>query len=104
MIEKMILFILFVLCQAVAINGIFECFQKGQIFYLMMPDFIERNKEKKWIKPLWGCVRCMSSVWGSIIFWGTVLPIYGFYPIEIWICIWNIIILSVVNIQVYKKL
>jgi hypothetical protein len=96
-------FVIFILLQGVAINGIYECCQEDKIFYLIAPGFFKVNKGKKWAKPLWGCVMCMASFWGSITFWGTVLLVYGFYPIEIWIWIWDVFILTIINVQIYKR-
>ena len=96
-------FMLFTIIQAVIINGIRECFQPGQVFNLIAPAFFKKNMDKKWAKPLFSCVKCMASVWGTITFWGTVLLIFGFHPIQIWVWIWDLFILVVVNFQIYKR-
>jgi hypothetical protein len=117
LIEYFICFGIFVILESLAINGIHWAFEggctndikkgrscTGNIFYLIAPEFFEKNKGKKWTLPLWGCVRCQSSVCGGIIFWGTVLPIFGFSLIEIWIFVLNTFILVSLNWIIYKKL
>lgn len=103
MIEKLVEFVIFFVLQSIAINGVYESFQPGQIFYLIAPGFIERNKNKKWSKPFFSCVRCMASVWGGIFFWGTIIPIFGFHPFEIWVFIFDVFLLVYLNPWFYKK-
>lgn len=95
-------FIVFVLIQAVAINGVYESFQSGQIFHKIAPKFIDDNRKKWWTKPLYSCVKCMSSVVGGLLFWGTIVPVFGFYFFEIWIWFIDVFVLVVVNFQIYK--
>lgn len=110
-------FFVFVILQGLAINGIHEAFAggcvtdingkkscSGNILYMINPMFFERNKNKTWAKPIWVCVRCMASVYGSILFWGTVVPVFGFHPLEVWVWIWDIFILVSVNWIIYRKL
>jgi hypothetical protein len=110
-------FLLFTYLQALAINGVYEAFKgrcvndmnngnvcSGNIFYKLNPLFFEKYKGKNWTLPLWGCVKCMASFWGSITYWGTVVSVFGFHTIEMWVWIWDIFILVSVNYFVYKSL
>lgn len=97
-------FALFVIIQGVAINGVRECFQEGQVFYLLAPSFFKRIKDKKWAKPLFFCVKCMASVWGSLFFWGTVYPLFGFHWFEVWAWFADMFLLVVVNLEIYKRI
>jgi len=96
-------FILFVLVESLAINGVYESFTNGNIFHRIAPGFIDSNRDKWWTKPLYSCTKCMASVWGSIFYWGTVLQVFGFHSFEIWAWIVNVFMLVVVNFQIYKR-
>jgi hypothetical protein len=74
------------------------------IFYMIAPAFFERVKHKNWIKPLWGCIKCESSVIGGITFWSVVLPVFGFHGIEVLIFIFDVFILISLNWFVYKRI
>lgn len=97
-------FVIFVCLQSIAINGIFESFKKGNVLYEIAPGFFERNKNKFWSKPLFSCIMCMSSVYGGITFWGTVLFFIGFDYREIFVFVFDVFILVYVNLFFYKKL
>lgn len=98
--QLVISFFLFVLIQGVAINGLYEATQEKMILHFYRKWL---QKQPAWIgKPLGLCVKCMASVWGGILFWGTVLPIFGFSFYEIWIYIVDVFVLVVVNFQIYK--
>jgi hypothetical protein len=109
--------LIFVLLQALMINGIYYCFQggctndlmkgticSGNIFYKIAPKFFERNKNKTWSTPLLGCVKCMASTYGTLSFWFFVLYVYGFAPIEIGAWIMDVFVLVSVNWIIYKML
>src|SRR5580692_7420071 len=91
LIEYFICFGLFILFQSLMINGIYECFAgnctndvkigrvcKGNIFFKLNPEWFVKNKEKNWALPIFGCVKCMSSFWGTISYWTFVLLFLGF--------------------------
>lgn len=115
---NIICFFIFCIIQSIVINGIYECFSggvlkddinktekyQGMVFYMIAPRFFERNKRRNWSKPLWSCVKCMSSVYGAITFWPTVLIVYGFYPIEILIFIFDVFMLVYLNYYFHKKI
>jgi hypothetical protein len=96
-------FALFVLIQGVAINGLYESFSDGQIFHKMAPKFIDKNRGKWWTKPLYSCTKCMASVWGTVLFWSAVIPIFGFAYYELLVWVIDIFVLVVVNFQIYKR-
>lgn len=122
MIQEVILYVvafaIFCVLQAFAINGIFELFrgkciendiQKGRVcsgnlFYMIAPEFFEKNKHKKWSNPVFSCVKCMASVWSLITFMPTVIFIFGFHWIEILVWAFNAFILVSLNYLIYKKL
>lgn len=121
MIEQVVLyvigFIIFCVLQSLSIHGIYYAFSggcldqldgskfcNGSIFYKISPSFFEKNRGKCWTMPLWGCYKCMASFWGFVTFWGTVLPLFGFYLFEIWVFIFNVFILVSINSWIYKKI
>lgn len=115
--QYLIGFLIFVLLQAVAINGVYELFRggcvndikegrkcSGNLFYMIAPDFFERNKNKKWGNPLWSCVKCMASVWSAITFFPLVIFIFDFHLVEIFIWVFDSFVLVTLNYWVYKRL
>lgn len=121
MIEKITLYVfaffLFVILQALAINGWHECFRfncvqdinkgqvcNGNIFFKLFGKFIKKYNGKSWIMPIWGCVKCESSVIGSITFWVTIIPLFGFNFYELWVWIFDMFVLVSLNWLIYKKI
>lgn len=116
-IENIVSFILFCIIQSFFINGVFECckgactedYQKGKIYsgniiYMLNPKWFENNKHKEWSRPLYSCVKCMSSVWGAITFWPTVIYLFGFHWVEVPVFVINVFVLVTLNWWVYKRL
>jgi hypothetical protein len=97
-------FSIFLVLQALFINGVKYCFEKDNVFYKIAPGFFERNKGKVWTMNLWGCVRCMSSVWGAITFWTGVLVYHGWHWQEIPLFFFDLGILIPLNWIIYKKM
>jgi hypothetical protein len=97
-------FSIFLILQALFINGVKYCFEKDSIFYRMSPGFFERNKGKAWTYPVYACVRCMGGVYGAITFWPTVIIMYGFHWQEVPLSILNIGCLITLNFIIYKKM
>lgn len=115
--KYLISFSIFALLQSLCINGIYYCFggnctndiQKGMVcvgnvFFLLAPEFFTKHKGEKWTLPLWGCIRCMSSVWGIITFLPLSVYLFGFHLVEIPIAIFDILILCTLNYIIYKLL
>lgn len=100
----LIYFSIFLVLQALFINGVKYCFEKGNIFYNISPYFFEMNFNKKWAYPTYKCVRCMSSVYGSATFWTGVLIVYGWYWQEIPLFFFDLAILIPLNWIIYKKM
>jgi hypothetical protein len=110
-------FVILMLMQAIFINGWHELFSgrciediskgricDGNIAYKISPKFFEKHRGKAWTMPLWGCVKCESSIIGSITFWLPVLWVFGFSLVEIFIWMVDIVSLVTLNYWVYKKL
>jgi len=108
---------IFLVIESLAINGWHEacrgsCVQdlhkgkvcSGNIIYKLNPSFFEKNRGKTWFLPLFGCVRCESSAIGGLIFWPTVLFLFGFHFFEIFLYILNTCALTTLNYWVYKRL
>lgn len=111
-------FCLFVVLQALAINGIKEALAgsalkddinktinyQGNILYMIAPKFFEKYKYRYWAKGAWVCIKCMSSGYGAITYWPIVVWLFGFHWIEVLIYIWDVFILVTLNWIIYKKL
>lgn len=110
-------FFLFVILQGLFINGMYESFRggcvnditkgkycTGNILYMISPKFFEQHKNKYWSKPLYTCVRCMSSVWGGATFWPVVIYFFGFHLIEFPAYVFDVFVLVAVNPIIYKKI
>lgn len=110
-------FCFFSVVQALVINGINFCFSfnctddinkgvicNGNIFYKLAPKFFQKHKGKIWTMPLWACVRCMSSVYGTLTYWPVVLILFGFNQFEVIVWIFDIFVLVSLTWIVYKKL
>ena len=102
--QYLILFLSFLLLEGLVINGVRECFAEGNIFYKLLSSFIENNKGKWWTMPLWSCVKCMASTYGSIMFWLAAYPLFGvnYFTIIGWVI--NCFALVSLNYFLYKKL
>jgi hypothetical protein len=103
LLDNIIVFSIFLVLQSLFINGVKYCFEKDNLFYNINPIFFERHKDKWWAKPLWRCIRCMASVYGTITFWPAVLYAFGFNVIEIPLFLFDIAILIPINWIIYKK-
>ena len=114
---NIVCFLVFVFLQSLAINGWHECFKgscwndikdgnkcEGNIFYKINPSFFEKHKGEAWTMPIWGCVKCESSLIGSITFWVTIIPVLGFHWYELWVWIADMFILVTLNWKIYKSL
>lgn len=110
-------FIIFLVIQGLVINGVHYCFSfsctddinkgmvcSGNIFYKLAPKFFQKHKGKTWTLPLWGCVRCQSSVVGSLTYWPVVLLLFGFNPIEIIVWIFDMFALVSITWIIYKRI
>jgi|ERR1700733_251879 len=113
----LIIFSVFTLLQSYAINGWHEAWKgqctndinkgricDGSIFYKLFTKVVEKNKNKTWILPIFGCVKCESSVIGGIIYWSSIIPLIGFHLFEIPLWIANVFILVTLNWKIYKSL
>lgn len=95
-------FLCFLVLQSLAINGLRRTFMSGMIFE-GFAKWVRNNIHPFFHKPLVDCVECMSSVYGSVLYWSFVLPVFGFSFFEIWVWFWDIIILVFLNQFFYKK-
>ena len=100
--------LIFLFIQSFIINGVHISFKgykqdgvpQGNIFYLMFAHKWSGNEW--WQKPLYSCVKCMSSVWGAITFWPFIVYIYGFHLVEIPIFVADVFALTFLNWFFFK--
>ncbi len=113
----LVAFAIFVIMQSFAINGIYELFRggcvndmidgrkcSGNLFYMIAPEFFEKNKSKKWSNPFFSCVKCMASFYSFITFMPVVVYLFGFHFIELFAWAFDAFILVALNYFIYKKL
>jgi hypothetical protein len=110
-------FAVFVLLQAIFINGVYQAFsgkctediERGTVCngLLLFPIALLMDKKIKqdWIKkPLYKCVRCMASVWGALTYWPAVMMMFGWNWKEVPVFVFDVFILVIVNFYIYKKI
>jgi len=97
----LVAFILFVVIQALIINGVKGTFEEGMIF----------EKYGKWVKtlgwigkPLGGCIKCMGSVFGGLLYWSVAMCVFGFEIWEVPVFIADAFCVSSLSWYFYKKL
>ena len=106
----------FCVIQAFMINGLYEAMRgkklddinrgivyEGSILYMVYPKFFEYAKDKYWAKPIFVCVKCMSSLWGAITFFPLVIYLFGWHLEEIFVYIVDVFCLVPLNYIIYKK-
>jgi len=120
MIQEVILYLvgfaIFCVLQSFFINGLFESMRgkcvndlnkgevcSGNILY-PFKRWISKYVSEYWMSPIADCVKCMSSLYGTITFWATTLPLFGFHFYMIWVWVCDIFILCALNYLIYKKL
>lgn len=57
-----------------------------------------------WSKPFSGCIRCMASLYGGLLFWPSVIWAFGLHLWELPLFVINTFILVVLNWTFYKRL
>lgn len=99
---KMCCFLVFSFIQSLVINGIRESFQEGMIFS-KVPGFVKKYLGEYYSKPIVGCIRCMSSFWGGLMYWPSVIAYFGFQPWEFPVYVANVFVLVYLNWYLYKR-
>lgn len=99
----LLIFLLFALIQSLVINGIKMCFDKEEILYPLR-KLIDRIVKNEWArKPFYSCVKCMSSIYGGLTYWGVVVPVFGFHHCEIPVFLFDVFTLVYLNYFFYKR-
>lgn len=65
--------ILLLILNELLIIGIWYAFSPGEIFG-KLGDYMEERVGEFWMKPIAYCIMCMSSVYGTLVFWLTHEP------------------------------
>ena len=62
--------------------------EQGMILHPLY-RFLDRKIQSKWLrKPLFDCVYCFASIWGTTVYWTIQIMgknIYGYKPLVYWI-------------------
>jgi len=91
---------IFSLLQGIVIIGIKGSMDEGQILH----GYFKRvSKLNFFSKPLGTCIKCMASVYGSLLYWPCVLLAFGFdwWQLPVWVA--DIFALVYINFYLYKK-
>lgn len=97
------MFILIVFLQSLIINGLSFSFEKGMVLE-WWPKLVKKYiKNEFWHKPLFSCIKCMSSIFGYITFWPVVIYFYDLQWVQIPVFIADVFILVWLNFFIYKK-
>lgn len=104
-------FSLFLLLQAVFINGVHISFKgyldekgkpHGNILYLLIAWRFDGSDH--WVfKPLWSCIKCMSSFWGAVSYWPVALTVSCFTWNTVGLFLFDVFCLTYLNFYLYKK-
>ncbi len=109
-------FCIIMVIQSLFINGLYHAFSgkelndlykgktwDGNILY-PVKRFLRKYINNFWQRPLFDCIRCMSSIYGTITFVPFVIYLFGFRLVEIPILIVDIFCLSYLNYYFFKKI
>lgn len=95
-------FFVFCVIQAMFINGVKSCFEKEMIFN-KLGEWLKSRLGEWWYKPIAGCSRCMSSIWGAVTFWPVFLIRFGFEWWQVPLFVANVFILVYLVYFLYKR-
>lgn len=102
LLQYLICFLIFVFLQAMFINGVKSCFEEGMILY-KAKLFFDKHLNEFWRKPIYGCIRCMSSVYGALTFFPTAIYFFGIKWEEVVVYVADVFILVFLNYYLYKR-
>lgn len=97
-----ICFLIFTVLQSWFINGVKELYEKDMILYNFR-IFLSNHLSGFWLKPIYSCVRCMSSLYGAITFFPVAVYIFGWKWELIPVFIFDACILVYLNYFFYKR-
>lgn len=105
-------FIVLIIVQALFINGLHIAFKgyideqgkkHGNILFMLV-SYRTFGKDLYWTKPLWDCIKCMSSVWGTVSFF-MLYTAFGFNTTLLQLCfLWviDVVALAYLSYLLYK--
>jgi len=95
-------FSIFIVLQSLFINGYRDLFNDGMILYKLRL-LIDKNVNEFWRKPIYSCVKCLSSTIGTFTFLSASIYLFGLRWEEIPLLIFDIVILVYANYFFYKR-
>lgn len=75
-------FLLICFCASLCVLTLHTLFNDGESILGWFPYLIEKTFLNKLRKPLYDCLVCMSSIWGSLFFY--ILSVLFCFDISIW--------------------
>lgn len=100
--KELIAFLIFTILQSLFINGVKELFEENMILY-RVKLFLDKHLSKDFKKPIYSCVKCMSSLYGALTFFPTAIYIFGWRWEGIPVFIFDACILVYLNYFFYKR-
>lgn len=101
LLQYLLCFLVFAFLQAMFINGWHDSFSEGNIFN-PIKKWVSKRVNEYWLRPVFGCVRCESSLIGALTFFPTVIYFFGFRWEEIVVYVADVFILVFLNYYLYK--
>lgn len=94
--------LIFVLFQGLAINGFHQAMDEGMVLNTYK-KWLQR--QKKWVGKMGGlCIRCAATIGSIVTFWPSALYGYGWHPFELFVWVFDALVLISVNWIIYKRL
>lgn len=97
-------FLIMIIVQSMFINGLSEAMRDGELLAPLKALGDKYIKSKSLQKMLYKCIKCMATIYSTIVYWPFVLIVFGFRWIEVLAYIVYIPAVSFVNFYFYKKI
>lgn len=79
----------FCLILSLKITAVYKCFQPGNVFFSLrnhIASLLYDTSLRIIEKPLYDCLPCMASIWGTIFYFLSVKNNYNFIEVIIIVC------------------
>ena len=100
--KEFICFLIFTVLQSWFINGVKGLYEEKMILH-KLSIFLSKHLSETWRKPIYSCVRCMSSLYGALTFFPVGIYIYGWRWELVPVFIFDACILVYLNFFFYKR-
>ena len=84
-----------IIITSLVINAIFWLMNSDESFMYNIAQYLHRNIDEQVLKPFFGCLACMSSIWGLLACVYFEIGLYDVLPFILAVCGLNIIMSKV---------